>query len=44
MPVLFFIDKMTGGKRSEKLVYVLSALIALAGVFWFLQRIGVVPE
>lgn len=44
MPVLFAIDKMTGGKRSEKLVYVLSALIALAGVFWFLQRIGVVPE
>jgi hydrogenase/urease accessory protein HupE len=44
MPLLFAIDKMTGGKRSDKLVYALSALIALAGVFWFLQRIGVLPE
>jgi len=43
MPILFAIDKATGGKRSEKLVYALSGLIALAGVFWFLQRIGVVP-
>ncbi len=43
MPLLFAVDKMTGGKRSEKLVYALSALIALAGVFWFLQRIGVLP-
>jgi len=43
MPILFAIDRATGGKRSEKLVYALSGLIALAGVFWFLQRIGVVP-
>ena len=43
MPLLFAIDKLTGGKRREKLVYALSGLIALAGVYWFLQRIGVVP-
>jgi hydrogenase/urease accessory protein HupE len=43
MPILFGIDKATGGKRSEKLVYALSGLIALAGVYWLLQRIGVLP-
>lgn len=43
MPILFAVDKATGGKRSEKLVYALSGLIGLAGVFWFLQRIGVIP-
>lgn len=43
MPILFFIDKQTGGNRSEKLVYVVSALIAVAGVYWFLERIGVLP-
>lgn len=43
MPILFFIDKQTGGKRNEKLVYVVSALIALAGAYWFLERIGFIP-
>ncbi|PPD45189.1 MAG: hypothetical protein CTY15_05265 [Methylocystis sp.] len=43
MPILFGIDKATGGKRNEKLVYALSGLIALAGVYWLLQRIGVLP-
>ncbi|WP_457795768.1 HupE/UreJ family protein [Methylocystis sp. S23] len=43
MPILFAIDRAAGGARSEKLVYVLSGLIALAGSFWFLQRIGVIP-
>lgn len=43
MPLLFGIDKATGGKRSEKLVYAVSGLIALAGVYWLLQRIGVLP-
>ena len=43
MPILFLIDKQTGGKRSEKLVDVASALIAIAGVYWFLERIGVLP-
>jgi hydrogenase/urease accessory protein HupE len=43
LPVLLFIDKQTGGKRSEKLVYVVSAAIALAGVYWLLQRLGVIP-
>jgi hydrogenase/urease accessory protein HupE len=43
MPILFFGDRQTGGKRSEKLVYAISGLIALAGVYWLLQRIGVIP-
>jgi hydrogenase/urease accessory protein HupE len=43
MPILFFIDRRTGGKRDAKLVYVVSALIALAGVYWLLERIGLIP-
>jgi hydrogenase/urease accessory protein HupE len=43
LPVLFFIDRHTSGKRHDKLVYGLSILIGAAGVFWFLQRIGVIP-
>lgn len=43
MPVLFLIDKQTGGKRSEKLVYALSALIAVAGVYWLIERVGLIP-
>ena len=43
MPILFFIDKQTGGKRSEKLVYAISGLIALAGAWWMWDRLpGVV--
>jgi hydrogenase/urease accessory protein HupE len=42
MPILLFIDRWTGGKRDEKLVYGLSALIALAGTYWLLQRVGVI--
>lgn len=43
LPILFYIDRHTAGKRHDKLVYALSGLIALAGTFWFLQRIGVIP-
>ncbi len=43
MPILLGIDKATGGKRNEKLVYALSGAIALAGVYWFLQRVGILP-
>jgi hydrogenase/urease accessory protein HupE len=43
LPVLLFIDRHTDGKRHDKLVYALSGIIALAGAFWFLQRIGVIP-
>jgi hydrogenase/urease accessory protein HupE len=43
MPILLLIDRQTGGKRSEKLVYSLSSAIALAGAYWLLQRIGVIP-
>ncbi len=44
MPVLFAIDKQTGGKRSEKLVYALSGLIALAGLYWMWDRLPGVVE
>ncbi|MGD9656855.1 MAG: HupE/UreJ family protein [Methylocystis sp.] len=43
MPLLFFADKQTGGKRSEKLVYAVSTLIAVAGLYWLLERIGLIP-
>jgi hydrogenase/urease accessory protein HupE len=43
VPVLLFIDRHTDGKRHDKLVYGLSIIIGLAGAFWFLQRIGVIP-
>ncbi len=43
LPALLYIDRHTSGKRHDKLVYVLSGLIGLAGAFWFLQRIGVIP-
>ncbi|HEY8161469.1 MAG TPA: HupE/UreJ family protein [Methylocystis sp.] len=43
LPILFYIDRHTRGKRHDKLVYALSGLIALAGAFWLLQRIGVIP-
>jgi hydrogenase/urease accessory protein HupE len=42
MPILLLIDRWTGGKRDERLVYGLSALIALAGAYWLLQRVGVI--
>lgn len=44
MPVLFFIDKQTAGKRNEKLVYVVSGLIALAGGYWLIDRLPAVLE
>lgn len=44
MPILFLIDKQTGGKRSEKLVYAISGLIALAGVYWMWDRLPGVME
>jgi hydrogenase/urease accessory protein HupE len=43
MPILFAIDRVTGGKRDQRLVYAVSGVIALAGAFWFLQRIGAIP-
>ena len=43
VPTLLFIDRHTDGKRHDKLVYGLSAAIALFGAYWFLQRVGVLP-
>ncbi|MBU3888954.1 HupE/UreJ family protein [Methylosinus sp. KRF6] len=40
VPALLFIDKQTGGKRSPRLVYALSAAIALLGAYWLLERVG----
>lgn len=44
MPILFFIDRQTGGKRNEKLVYAISGLIALAGAWWLWDRLPGVME
>ncbi len=42
-PVLKWTDRFTpDGTRSAKLVYALSALIALMGVYWLLERLGLV--
>jgi len=43
LPILLGIDRLTGGKRNEKLVWGLSALIALAGTYWLLQRLEFLP-
>ncbi|CAN2534424.1 hypothetical+protein [Methylocapsa aurea] len=40
VPALLLIDKQTGGKRSPQLVYALSAVIALLGAYWLLERVG----
>ena len=42
MPIFLLIDRQTGGRRNEKLVYTLSAAIALAGAYWLLQRVGII--
>ena len=40
MPLLLIIDQyITNGARSAKLVYALSAGIALLGVYWILVRL-----
>lgn len=43
VPALLYLDRHTDGKRHDKLVYGCSSLIGLAGAYWFLQRIGVIP-
>jgi hypothetical protein len=43
LPILLYIDRHTGQKRHEKLVYAISGAIALAGVYWLLQRLGLIP-
>ena len=43
LPILLYIDHHTGKKRHEKLVYAISAAIALAGAYWLLQRLGFIP-
>ena len=43
LPILLYIDHHTGKKRHEKLVYAISAAIALAGAYWLLQRLGIIP-
>jgi hydrogenase/urease accessory protein HupE len=43
LPILLYIDHHTGKKRHDKLVYAISGVIALAGTYWLLQRLGVIP-
>jgi hydrogenase/urease accessory protein HupE len=43
IPILLYIDRHTEGKRHDMLVYVVSGLIGLFGVYWLLQRVGVLP-
>lgn len=40
VPALLALDKATGHKRNPLLVYAGSAIIALFGVYWLLERIG----
>jgi len=44
VPLLLGIDKFTKNERSPKLVWTVSAVIALFGAYWLLQRVGVLPE
>ena len=41
--VLLYIDRHTKGERHDMLVYVSSGFIGMFGVYWLLQRIGVLP-
>lgn len=40
VPALIAIDKATGHKRNPQLVYAGSAIIALFGAYWLLERVG----
>ncbi len=43
MPLLLLIDKyVTGGARSERLVYAVSGVIALFGAYWMLVRLEMI--
>lgn len=44
VPLLLVIDKATGGKRDPRLVYAGSAIIALFGAYWLLERVGVLER
>lgn len=41
VPLLLAIDKATGDRRDPKVVYAGSAIIALFGAYWLLERVGV---
>jgi hypothetical protein len=40
VPLLLAIDQRTHGKRDPRLVYAASAVIALFGLYWLLERVG----
>jgi hydrogenase/urease accessory protein HupE len=44
MPVLLYIDRHTKGERHKALVYSGSAIIALFGLYWLLERTGVLAR
>ena len=43
IPMMLGVDTLTKGRRDPKFVYAVSSVIALFGVYWLLQRIGVLP-
>jgi hydrogenase/urease accessory protein HupE len=40
VPLLLAIDRRTHGKRDPRLVYAASSVIALFGLYWLLERVG----
>jgi hydrogenase/urease accessory protein HupE len=44
VPLLLAIDTRSGGKRSPKLVYAASTVIALFGAYWLLERVGLLAR
>ena len=44
LPILLYIDRHTQGKRHKALVYAASTIIALFGVYWLLERTGVLAH
>jgi hydrogenase/urease accessory protein HupE len=44
LPILLYIDRHTKGKRHAMLVYAGSTIIALFGLYWLLERIGVLAR
>ena len=44
VPILLYIDRHTQGKRHKALVYAASTIIALFGLYWLLERTGVLAH
>jgi hydrogenase/urease accessory protein HupE len=44
MPILLYIDRHTKGERHNLLVYSASSIIALFGLYWLLERTGILAR